>query len=66
MKGRRKVWFRNSGFIDSAVYERDRLPVGVDLRGPAIIEQPDTTTVMPPGTHCKPDKYGNLVITVDR
>ncbi len=65
-KGRRKVWFRNSGFVDSTIYERSQLPAGVGFDGPAVIEQPDTTTVMPPGTHCKPDKFGNLVITVDR
>jgi N-methylhydantoinase A len=65
-KGRRKVWFRNSGFVDSDIYERDKLPVGIGFDGPAIIEQPDTTTVMPPGTHCTPDKFGNLVIRVDR
>jgi len=65
-KGDRKVWFRNSGFVKSQIYERDKLPVGVSFDGPAIIEQPDTTTVMPPGTHCTPDKFGNLVIQVDR
>jgi N-methylhydantoinase A len=65
-KGRRKVWFRNAGFVDSAIYERSRLPAGVSFDGPAVIEQPDTTTVMPPCTRCKPDKFGNLVIRVDR
>jgi len=34
--------------------------------GPAIVEQPDTTTVMPPGTLCTSDKYGNLIIRVER
>jgi N-methylhydantoinase A len=65
-KGQREVWFRNSGFVESQIYEREKLPAGVSFDGPAIIEQPDTTTVMPPGTHCTPDKYGNLVIQVDR
>ena len=65
-KGHRSVWFRDVGFIESAIYDRSRLPVDVKFEGPAIIEQPDTTTVMPPRTYCKTDKYGNLVITVDR
>jgi N-methylhydantoinase A len=65
-KGRRPVWFRNFGFVDSTIYERSRLPVGESFDGPAIVEQPDTTTVMPPGTHCKVDKYGNMIIAVDR
>jgi N-methylhydantoinase A len=65
-KGRRNVWFRGSGFVEAAIYERDKLPVGAAFEGPAIVEQPDTTTVMPPGTLCTPDKYGNLVIKVER
>ena len=65
-KGRRNVWFRGSGFVEATIYERDKLPSGVAFEGPAIVEQPDTTTVMPPGTLCTPDKYGNLVIKVER
>ena len=65
-KGTRKVWFRDHDFIDCAIYERGRLAAGAVLDGPAIIEQPDTTTVMPPGTHCTVDRWGNLVIKVDR
>jgi N-methylhydantoinase A len=66
MKKPRKVWFRETGFIDSSIYERDRLPTGLSFRGPAIIEQPDTTTVMPPNTECVVDPYGNLVISILR
>ena len=66
LKGRRKVWFRDHDFIDCQIYERGRLPAGATFDGPAIVEQPDTTTVMPPGTHCTVDKWGNLVIKVDR
>jgi len=65
-KRSRKVWFRGSGFIQAAIYERERLPIGGTFDGPAIVEQPDTTTVMPPHTHCTVDKYGNLIIRVDR
>lgn len=65
-KGRRSVWFRSAGFVETAIYERGKLPVDVAFGGPAIVEQPDTTTVMPPGTVCTPDKYGNLVIRVER
>jgi N-methylhydantoinase A len=65
-KGTRKVWFRDAGFIDTAIYERGKLPSGAQFDGPAIVEQPDTTTVMPPRTHCAVDRWGNLVIKVDR
>lgn len=62
----RKVWFRDAGFIEAKIYERGKLPAGAAFDGPAVIEQPDTTTVMPPGSHCTVDKYGNLIIKVDR
>ncbi len=65
-KATRSVWFKDHDFLDADIYERGDLPPGAEFDGPAIIEQPDTTTVMPPGTHCKVDKYGNLVIKVDQ
>jgi len=65
-KATRKVWFKDHDFIKADIYERGELPPGAKFSGPAIIEQPDTTTVMPPGTHCTVDKYGNLVIKVDQ
>ena len=65
-KPNRKVWFKDSGFVDTDIYERNLLPVGATFEGPAVIEQPDTTTVMPPKTQCEVDNYGNLVIKVQR
>ena len=57
---KRKVWFAETGFIASPVYDRDRLPVGARIAGPAIIEQMDTTTVVPPKAALKTDKLGYL------
>ena len=34
------------------------------LTGPAIVEQPDTTTVIEPGMHARVDAYGNLLVEV--
>jgi len=65
-KKSRRVWFRDAGFVEASIYERGKLPAGARFDGPAVIEQPDTTTVMPPGSHCTVDKYGNLIIKVDR
>ena len=65
-KPNRKVWFKDTGFVDTDIYERDLLAVGATFEGPAIIEQPDTTTVMPPKTQCRVDNYGNLIIKVER
>ncbi len=65
-KPSRKVWFRDVGFVETDIYERDGLPVGATFDGPAIVEQPDTTSVLPPRTQCRVDEYGNLIIQVAR
>ena len=36
--------------------------VGAVMTGPAIVEQADTTTVVPPGHRARVDRVGNLVI----
>jgi N-methylhydantoinase A len=66
LKSKREVWFKDVGFLGTDIYERGRLPVGATFEGPAIIEQPDTTTVMPPKTKCRVDDYDNLIIDVVR
>ena len=43
-------------------YERDGLRAGDRMIGPAIVEQYDTTTVIPPGLVAEIDTYGNIVI----
>ena len=34
-KPNRKVWFKDTGFVDTDIYERDLLPVGATFEGPA-------------------------------
>jgi N-methylhydantoinase A len=60
--GRRPVWFRDTGFADTPVYDRAGLPVGGVISGPAIIEQMDTTTVVPPGWSARFDPQANLLM----
>ena len=49
-------------------FDRDRLHAGDQIAGPAIIEQYDSTTVVPPGLVAEIDRHGNIVIdcTVSR
>jgi N-methylhydantoinase A len=56
--GERHAYFGR--FVPTAIYERSRLPLGARLEGPAIVEQPDTTTVIPPGVRAHVDAAGNL------
>ena len=60
--GERPAYFAPDGFVDTAIYDRARLPAGARVTGPAIIEQADTTTVIPPGYAALVDDSGNLRI----
>jgi N-methylhydantoinase A len=57
---KRRVWFSQTGFVATPVYDRDRLPIDCRINGPAIIEQMDTTTVVPPRAVLKSDRFGYL------
>ncbi|MCI0856033.1 MAG: hydantoinase/oxoprolinase family protein [Chloroflexi bacterium] len=48
------------------MYERERLRAGDRLRGPALVLQLDSTTVIPPGWQGRVDRIGNLVLEVGR
>jgi N-methylhydantoinase A len=61
--GARPVWF-GAGWRETPVYRRDHLPAGASLTGPAILEQMDTTTVLPPGDRLHQDRDGNLLIEI--
>jgi N-methylhydantoinase A len=61
--GRRAVWFSEAcGFTATPVYERDRLGAGARLAGPAVVEQFDSTTLIPPGMTARVDPYLTLVL----
>ena len=49
--GRRQVFFGEAdGYVDTPVYRREDLMTGNTLKGPAIVEQLDSTVVLSPGT----------------
>jgi N-methylhydantoinase A len=49
--------------LDTPRYRRAALKAGNRLAGPAIVDQMDTTTLIPPGFTARVDRFGNLVIT---
>jgi len=64
LKSVRPILTERSGrFVDAQVYERERILPGTTFRGPAIVEQMDTTTVVEPGWQVEIDAGGNLIIT---
>ncbi|MGH7357462.1 MAG: hydantoinase/oxoprolinase family protein, partial [Candidatus Rokuibacteriota bacterium] len=60
--GERPVHFPPAGFVATPVYVRARLPLGARIPGPAIVEQADTTIVVPPGWTISVEESGNLRI----
>jgi N-methylhydantoinase A len=63
----RPVFFENAGaFQPTPIYQRERLLPGNVVSGPAIIEQYDTTTLLPPGWRASVDRLTNLVLERSR
>ena len=58
----RQVWF-DGAWLETAIYDRLPLSIGVTVPGPAILEQPDSTIFIEPGLRGKVDCFGNLLIT---
>jgi N-methylhydantoinase A/oxoprolinase/acetone carboxylase beta subunit len=63
IKTRRKAYF--DGWRDTPIYDRGKLVSGNRLRGPAIIEQMDSTTVVHPGQEASVDRFGNILIEIN-
>ncbi len=60
-----EAWFRVGGElcpVATRYYDRARLRAGNRLAGPAIVNQYDATTVIPPGLSAHVDRFGNIVI----
>lgn len=60
---RRRVYFRETGgFLDALVWDRAELRAGQIVRGPAIVAEMDSTTVIHPGYAARVGQYGILLI----
>ncbi|WP_076999188.1 hydantoinase/oxoprolinase family protein [Variovorax sp. KK3] len=63
LKGRRPVYSVTSKrFVDTPVYDRYRLGPDTDLQGPAIVEERESTVVVPEGARVTVDGYRNLIV----
>ncbi len=60
---RRDVWLPEAGgWVSCPVYDRAGLDAGHRIAGPAIVEQMDATTVIPPGMSGRVEPYLNLIL----
>lgn len=64
-KGSRQVYFQElSAYTDTSVYDHYKLPVNHEIKGPAIVEQRESTAVVGPSGVFHVDASGNLVINI--
>jgi N-methylhydantoinase A len=65
LKSRRRAYFPEiGGWVDCPIYDRYHLAAGLQLAGPAIVEERESTSVLPPGTIATVDEYANLIVEV--
>jgi N-methylhydantoinase A len=63
VKGRREVRFAEAGGVQpTVVLDRGKLLRGNVIDGPAIIEEPDASTLVHPGWTATVDEHANLVL----
>jgi N-methylhydantoinase A len=63
VKGERELWFRAGGPVPAKVYDRVRMPAGLTMQGPAVIESLESTILVPPGRQAKMTDDGFVVLT---
>lgn len=61
VKDSRPLYF-NGQYMDSHIYDRDKMPAGCEIMGPAIIEEYAASTVVPPKHVARIDEYLNIII----
>lgn len=66
VKGTRPAYFEAAdGFVPTKVFDRYRLSPGDSGRGPAIIEERETSIVVGPDAAFRIDSHGNVIIEFD-
>jgi N-methylhydantoinase A len=63
-KGSRPVYYPAHGFVETAVYGRERLRPGHAVEGPCLVEEIASTTVITPGAAGTVDEYGNIIVHI--
>jgi N-methylhydantoinase A len=61
-KGSRQAYFPGSGFIATPVHDREKLLPGTAIEGPVLLEEPESTLVVPPGFALHMDVFGNILV----
>ena len=61
----RKVWEDSNQLVDCKVYKRVNLSKKIIIEGPAVIEEMDSTVIVPSWSQAATDPFGNLLISIN-
>lgn len=61
-KEARDVYYEETGWVSTPIYDRDKLPTGEVIHGPAIVEEKAAVTVIYKQQQLYLDDYGNIII----
>jgi N-methylhydantoinase A len=64
LKEGRPIYFDRMGFVESAIYERDRIGPGYELIGPCMIEEATASTLILPGYRGRVEEDGSIAIAL--
>lgn len=63
-RGQRRVWFGiEDGYVDTPVLDRNQLTPGTRITGPAVLEEVESTLILPPDFIGEVDAGLNLIVT---
>lgn len=62
VKEEREVVFEEEGTVMAKIYAREKLSPGMQIQGPAIIEEISASTIVYPGMKASIDKFGDILI----
>jgi N-methylhydantoinase A len=60
----RRVWFMDGSGVESPVFQRNSLPLGSKGKGPCVIEDYDSTLVIPPQARYVIDRNGSVSVAI--
>lgn len=63
LKGHRRAYF-GVEFVDTPIYDGPALAPGATITGPALVDEPFTVVVVPPGATARLDGLGNYELTL--
>jgi len=57
--------FEGDGKLDTKIYDREKLSPGMEMNGPAIIEEVSASSLVYPGMKASIDVFGDIIIETE-